>query len=243
MAFNVVHWLKAFTDERSDWPCQYRMVALAIARHADSKTGNCYPSLRLLEREAGVSHHTVIRALRLLEQGGWCTRAPPIGAVSRYKLVSDVHQYPACTSAPETPVSDVHQGGAPETLGGGAPQAHEQPSINKPSNNPTNRGGAAKEPIPTEIDDAYIEAMIAKFSPLLGGNDSVRDEIANAMNHTAMRKRPNKRMYLHTWLNNSVKFRAQRSFPSNGRSNGHALIDNAEAHRQAAIEAGFDPDA
>ena len=124
MAFNIVHWLRSFTDERSDWPCQYRMVALALGRHAN-KDGECHPSERLLEREAYVSRPTVIRTLRLLEKAGWSTRDPTHGKVSRFKLVSHVDQYLTLTGQPETPVSLVDHGGQREIPVGGQPETPE----------------------------------------------------------------------------------------------------------------------
>lgn len=114
MAFNVLHWLRAFTDARSDWPSEYRLVALALAKYAN-KQGRAWPGIRALEADTATSRHTVIRAIHQLTNGGWCTRDTSPGKLTQYQLVSDVHQYPTCTGAPETP------GGAPGTPPGGAP--------------------------------------------------------------------------------------------------------------------------
>lgn len=40
---------------------------VALSQHADNKTGECWPSLRKIEKETGMSRHTIIAATKLLE--------------------------------------------------------------------------------------------------------------------------------------------------------------------------------
>ena len=58
------------------------------------------------------------------------------------------------------------------------------------------------------IDDGFIEEMVAEFAEQLGGEEGVRQRIEDALNHKAMDKRKNKRLYLRSWLRRDVERRA-----------------------------------
>ena len=50
------------------------------------------------------------------------------------------------------------------------------------------------------IDEAFKEAMVDEFKDQLGGIARVREAIADAMNHVAIDKAKDKRLYLRGWL-------------------------------------------
>jgi len=67
---------------------------------------------------------------------------------------------------------------------------------------------------PQPITEDFKDEMVLTFAEQLGGSEHVRDHIGNAMNHTAIRKAINKKLYLRRWLTNEVKWQEQR----NGKS-------------------------
>lgn len=46
------------------------VVYLSLCRHADNNTQSCYPSMKLIAEENGISERTVIRAIKILEEWG-----------------------------------------------------------------------------------------------------------------------------------------------------------------------------
>lgn len=94
--FNPLHWVRAFTDKRSDWPCQYRMIAIVLGTYAN-KDGRAWPGIRALAVQSGTRTPTVVKVIRLLEEGKWLTRDNTPGKLSQYKLYALVNQYPLLT--------------------------------------------------------------------------------------------------------------------------------------------------
>ena len=85
-----------------------------------------------------------------------------------------------------------------------------------------------KKPIKrvTVVDEAFIEEMISKHSPVPAGR--IRDEIADALGHTAALKRTDLKAYVRVWLSRSNWNATQRPYAGkNGASptysgvNGH----------------------
>ena len=72
----------------------------------------------------------------------------------------------------------------------------------------TNPLGSKRE---TRITDDFIADMVAEWSPRLGGDEPTRETIASAMNHKAIDKAKDKRLYLKNWLGRQVKWNAERS--------------------------------
>jgi hypothetical protein len=58
---------------------------------------------------------------------------------------------------------------------------------------------------PKPVTPEFIEALVEEFSPVLGGVAGVREVIEDAMNHTAMDKRKDKRLYLKGWLRRNAE--------------------------------------
>ncbi|MFH1485097.1 MAG: hypothetical protein ABIH46_03415, partial [Chloroflexota bacterium] len=65
-----------------------------------------------------------------------------------------------------------------------------------------------RKPLPIAAD--FIEEIVAEFSPQLGGNGRCREIIEEAMNHKAMDKRKDKRLYLRGWLRREVGYQRGR---------------------------------
>ena len=58
---------------------------------------------------------------------------------------------------------------------------------------------------PESITSEYLEELVVEFSSQLGGNGRVREIIEEAMNHKAIDKRKDKRLYLRGWLRRDVE--------------------------------------
>lgn len=54
--------------------------------------------------------------------------------------------------------------------------------------------------VPLEVTSDFKEEMVSEFSSRLGGDERVRQIIEDALNHKAMDKRKDKRLYLQVWL-------------------------------------------
>lgn len=64
-------WRSAISSKESGLTPTQRHVALALSLHMNEKGGSCFPSVRTLCDETGLSNRAVIDALRALEGGDW----------------------------------------------------------------------------------------------------------------------------------------------------------------------------
>ena len=95
-----------------------RAVANCIARHANDKTGLGWPGIGTIVSETGFKRTAVIAAIKELERGGHVT-------VGRFKVgkknTANRYQLPPVGGAPDALA--MGGGGAPDALGGSAPDA------------------------------------------------------------------------------------------------------------------------
>lgn len=88
----------------------------------------------------------------------------------------------------------------------GARTVHERAELpNRTVPNPTvpnstEEGEAVTPPARKLITPDFIEEMVEKYKDQLGGDAKVREQITEALNHTAFDKRKDKRVYLDGWL-------------------------------------------
>jgi len=84
-------------------------VAIVLARHA-GKTGDSFPSLTKICKEAAIERATAVKALRVLETNGWFTRRTGMGVVTHYQLVHQAHWFttPTGTRGVLLPVHQAH---------------------------------------------------------------------------------------------------------------------------------------
>ena len=82
------------------------------------------------------------------------------------------------------------------------------------------------------ITPEFIEEMVVKMAPVLGGEAAVRGHIEDAQNHVAINKRLNKRLYLKKWLERDVE-----TYQKKERQNGtHPAKPPTQPDRKAAID-------
>jgi len=81
-----------------------------------------------------------------------------------------------------------------------------------------------RAPRARKVTPEFIEEMVVKWAARLGGEQSVREHIADAMNHVAMKKRTDKQQYLDGWLRRDAEERSP-----NGKSQGRAPAGRASS--------------
>ncbi len=95
---------------------------VALAHHANNKTGECWPSLRTIQKETGMNRHTIIAARKILESIGVLTVENRHRQSTRYILCGAYS-----THFTKEVVQNQHPSGAYSTQGGAksAPQLDE----------------------------------------------------------------------------------------------------------------------
>ena len=106
----------------SDLPPSERLVALALANHADEE-GVCWPSVKRIIACTGLTKRTILRSLDRLEETGWLIRQKRLDALGRNR--SNVYGFTRVSQCHRR-VSERHPGRVsqchPESL-------REEPSI------------------------------------------------------------------------------------------------------------------
>lgn len=208
-------------------PEAVRVYAILCGKHAN-RSGQCYPSLRLLASEMHCSVRGVINFMAELREAGWVTRDYKSG--KHGANLYTVHNSAQCTavhSAPPFTVQNPAQDSAPPFT---VHQLAQEPdpvfgSIKEPDPmNQTQWEGSAIAPLSppkakkpeTEITPDFIKAMVVEFAPRLGGPERTKECIEAALNHKAMDKAKNKRIYLKVWLRHDAESYAARGGNRNG---------------------------
>jgi hypothetical protein len=145
----------------------------------------------------GAADYTEDRRIVTLYQGALMNGVPRDShsrEPRRYHVTADVRQE-AAEPAAEPPLEERR---GEETRKEGAPRARK-------------------------VTSKFIEEMVVKWAPHLGGEQKVREHIADAMNHVAIKKRTDKQQYLDGWL------RRDAEGGSNGKSQGHAPAGRASS--------------
>jgi DNA-binding transcriptional ArsR family regulator len=88
------------------------------------------------------------------------------------------------------------------------------------------------------ITDEFVEQLVTDYGPRLGGERKARDAIVYALNHKAIDKAKDKRLYLVRWLNRDVESYEERGHgTSDGRLRGDRQRVGAHANGTAAATA------
>ena len=72
----VVQWRRAICAEASPLTSTERLVAFALAQHADGNGGSCFPSVETVARTAALKERATQDALRRLDRLGYLSRTP-----------------------------------------------------------------------------------------------------------------------------------------------------------------------
>lgn len=238
MSFRAVAWA---WDQRQLTPME-RLTLLALTQFANSETESCWPRVRTLADEAGISESSANRALKVLEETGL------IFVERRYREDGSAR---SSVYSLRLPGVTVKPGGGVTVTPGDALKAEEEPYHVTPlsNENPTTKQPGAASPSgflfrqildkpdtpvetsekkngsqkrdavpkPEPIDESYIQEMVTLFSERLGGNERVRSVIERALIHPALttKKTTNPRIRLKHWLEDQIKFDSGKK-PGNG---------------------------
>lgn len=91
----------------SDWTSSERLVALAIAEHANDKTRRGYPGMELLTHRLGVDDKSVSRLLRQLSRKGYELRVP-VGEDRKGQAVFATRSHRSVYRLPQLCPNEVH---------------------------------------------------------------------------------------------------------------------------------------
>ena len=188
-------------DDEGRYPWTKAMVRTLTATRPDWSFDN---TSDLLHELVDVELASIEDGLVILRRGS------ELNGIPRYSHDREPHQYPApavlrqaaAVGAAEAPL-EVQQG------------SHGLKREEGEESSPPAGAHRARTRNFPPIDDTFIEEMVAEFSEQLGGEESVRQRIEDALNHTAMDKRKNKRLYLSGWLRRDAERR------KNGDAQGH----------------------
>ena len=139
-------WIRIVASEDGPASSTTRLVLLVLASHMDLDGGSCFPSVRTLVRETGLSNRSVVVHLALADKDGWIERTES-GTDQGWKR----HIYQAVFPArlePERGAADAPpfgEGGEPPSMN----VVNLLPSTqlyNKPSISRTKRGARRAPP-------------------------------------------------------------------------------------------------
>lgn len=91
---SLIAWRDAVLSSQGPQEPSSRLVACALAKHADAGGGRVFPSERTLAAETGLSRKTVRHHLRLLEAAGWVAVRAGAGGGQGWRRHSYVLQQP-----------------------------------------------------------------------------------------------------------------------------------------------------
>lgn len=135
----------------------------------------------------------------------------------------------------------------------------EERSSNTDQVIPIKETGARKRADGLPVDEGFIVSMIAKWGAELGGDEGVREAIAEGLNHRASDKYKDMRLYLQGWLRREARlYRTAQPIGRNGNNRRPAVRDpdryvepppgapklggNAESIDRMMEQPGFNPD-
>ena len=234
---------------QSALPSDEKFVAVSLADWADDTGYRIYPSQDYIAWKVGKTSRAVRDTLKKLQERGVLvqvgrhySQTGGHGGTVEYRLDTEALpkrvEWVAPSRAAETSyrphpeVSDTPVGSSRSPVGsfeqpGRKPTSYD-PLSDPPDDPPTDPlviTQRAKKRV-TVVDEPFIEEMISKHSPVPA--DRIRDEIADALGHTAALKRTDLKAYVRNWLGKSNWNAPQRPYAGkNGASptysgvNGH----------------------
>ena len=178
-----------------------------------------------LHREGQERARKHLRAIDVLEE-----ERRGVSARLYYRI--DMERLSQCLDFHATKSADIPQTrmGASRNLVGGHPADYTNKTESTPETTseippPTPPGGSARKK--NEITDEFIDALATEFADRLGGTERVKTILAEAMNHRAMDKAKDHRLYLRGWLRRET----EHSAPAAGYGRGQ----NGTPWRPAAV--------
>lgn len=94
----------------------------------------------------------------------------------------------------------------------------EKKSTSTPQKPPLGARAKARKGVHVDLTEDDREHLLAKYSTAYGSTESVLDEIAAAMNHTARLRNDSERLYVDGWLRRELARRPTRLMPPGVRN-------------------------
>ncbi len=165
-------WVRRIASENGPASPTTRLVLLVLASHMDLDGGSCFPSVRTLIGETGLSNRSVLDHLKLAADAGWIERLES-GTGQGWKR----HAYQA-----EVPVrlkAERGEGRSPRSAEGGEPhdrnvvkEVHHSTSYSKSSLSQTKQRGERGSPPPRLAFSPEFEAASAAYPSRAGGDSA-----------------------------------------------------------------------
>lgn len=174
-----------------------RMLGV-VSTFAD-KEGWCWPSQTTLGSRMAITQQAASRLLTQLEKLGYIEsrRQYKKDGFETTKLYRVVYDFDVAPVVPATTSE-----GVPGTLSGVVPGTPSEVVQNDPIELPKRTK--------VVVDEAFVVAMVEKHADSFTETE-VRQEIIDAMNHTAQQHAIDKRLYVQKWLRNAIKFKQERA--------------------------------
>ena len=246
---------QAWAWDQKNLTATEKLTLMSLTQFADNITLDCFPRVKLIADDAGIAESSAERAIKSLEAHGLIRidhRHRDDGSLtsSRYTLLippGGPTEKPG--GVPQTPGGDVTQapGGVPQA----EPELYQVTVLGADSANEGFSAGSAEPALPkkivepkpkskiVEVDEAFIDRMIAEFSAKLGGEQAVRERIEEALAHKSAKNYDNRQLHLRGWLRRDAeRYRPAASGNSGG---GHHIPSHAEVLRSRWWD-NIDPD-
>jgi hypothetical protein len=208
MAWDYFTYVDAVLSKESGLTPPQRLVLITMARYNEF----CWASNATIGIRTGLHRVTVNHAQHAAEKAGWLVKDGSKGwrlcVAEGYKHVAQDYTGIEIESSAPLQVSSAGLQGSSAPLQDGVAQDYTKENIKR----------VMKEPRKS-IDEPFILDMVKKHEGRLT-EVQVREEITNALNHTASKKWLSKQLGVQNWLNNSVKFREERNGGRNGKDDG-----------------------
>ncbi len=163
-------WVRRIASEDGPASPTTRLVLLVLASHMSLDGGSCFPSVRTLIRETGLSNRSVLDHLKLAADAGWIERIES-GTGQGWKR----HAYQA--EVPARFKVERGEGRSPRSAEGGEPhdtnvvkEVHHSTSYNQSSLSQTKQRGEGASPPSRKAPTAEFERAWPGYPRRAGGN-------------------------------------------------------------------------
>jgi len=188
-----------------------KLILMMLGEYHNTELNIAYPSIKELARVCEMPERTVRWCLKNLEDMGYIVTKQKGNQYQRTEYLLNFATTHTCEAAKDGAAIVASAGAAAKD---GEVQRQRDASeaaipvhtnLQEPSLEPLlEREVAKKKALPITSD--FIEELVAEFSPQLGGGVRCREIVEEAMNHKAVDKRKDKRLYLRGWLRREVGY-------------------------------------
>lgn len=187
---NVHKWRDAVLSPGGPGTIVTRAVLCGIAKHADKKTGECWPSVKTLAANLNSNRQTVADHIAIAVEAGWLEKVERDGKSHVFRLTLPTEGADRTSTGPANEIGTPEEGGCqgdwhgvPRRLAGGAKEIGTNTFKNPPENTSTSL-----------VDSESTEGVdsVEDEPDTLASNDSDSDA-PHTTAHTTPPSRPSRR--------------------------------------------------